>query len=544
MRVSPTLFPTALARLAQDATLPVEQVERLRAGTATVEEWCNAGEKLLGIDPRLARALLERAAQLQPNIPNVHYLLGNALRMLGQAQVAEASLRKAIALRPAHADASLSLAFLLREQGRMQALADVMLDLWRNEPRSLDSDRRTLAFLCECGRFGEARQILPAMLEAHPHEAELLRRAGEIALVLGHFDAARDHLNASLDRDPHQASAWLRLAHTHRFASEQEPDLIRLRQAATRVDLGADAQSAVGFALGKALDDLDQIEEASRVLGEANARWRASHPWNAAPFLAQVDQPPQPSRAESAEPAHSASALFIVGLPRAGTTLLETLLCRDPALRSRGELNWIDALARKLGPQPSTAMLQSAGEFYLAQLRQDDAPASIYIDKNPLNFRYLGLIAAMLPRARIIHCRRDIRATALSLWSQHFAHESMAWSYSFEDIARFAHGYQQLMAHWLATAPLPIHELDYESLAREPESVIAGVRNFLDLGADESPSTSKSAAAIATASVWQARQQVHTRSVERWRRYEPFLPQLADMQAVVSPSPAGVPKRA
>ena len=151
--MSPTLFPTALARLAQDATLPVEQVERLRAGTATVEEWCNAGEKLLGIDPRLARALLERAAQLQPNIPNVHYLLGNALRMLGQAQVAEASLRKAIALRPAHADASLSLAFLLREQGRMQALADVMLDLWRNEPRSLDSDRRTLAFLCECGRF-------------------------------------------------------------------------------------------------------------------------------------------------------------------------------------------------------------------------------------------------------------------------------------------------------------------------------------------------------------------------------------------------------
>ena len=152
---------------------------------------------------------------------------------------------RASKIAPAHADASLSLAFLLREQGRMQALADVMLDLWRNEPRSLDSDRRTLAFLCECGRFGEARQILPAMLEAHPHEAELLRRAGEIALVLGHFEAARDHLNASLDRDPHQASAWLRLAHTHRFASEQEPDLIRLRQAATRVDLGADAQSAV-----------------------------------------------------------------------------------------------------------------------------------------------------------------------------------------------------------------------------------------------------------------------------------------------------------
>ena len=539
-----TSLNAALARLDQDASLGadaghVDRIARLRNGSASAEDWSAAATHLLRIDPAMALAVLEHALNTHAREATLHYLKGNALRMLGQAQAAESSLRTAIAMQPAHADASFSLAFLLREQGRMNALVEVMLDLWNHAPRTLQSDQRILFFLCECGRYADAARLLPALLAAYPDHVEIARRAGEVAMVLGQFEDAGKHLRRALALNPHQPSAWLRLAHTHRFSADDDPDLGLLRSARARTDLDADAQSAIRFALGKALDDLQRFGEASEVLAEANRNWRAARPWNPAAFLASVEKPLRPRAVAQGKGEEGVIPLFIVGLPRAGTTLLETLLSCDSAVRSRGELNWIDALAARLDDKADAATVQAAGSLYLRQLIQDDAPARVYIDKNPLNFRYLGLIAAMLPQARVIHLKRNLCATALSLWSQHFAHEAMAWSYSFDDIARFARGYRKLMTHWLAAPPLPIFELDYETLVSDPDTAIASVRGFLQLPAGSAPANATSTAPIATASVWQARQQVHTRSIERWRRYAEFLPALTEMQTMSSPSPAG-----
>ena len=177
-------------------------------------------------------------------------------------------------------------------------------------------------------------------------------------------------------------------------------------------------------------------------------------------------------------------------------------------------------------PHVPPSSLTAAGNFYLAQLRQDDPPTRFAIDKNPLNFRHLGLIAGMLPMARIIHCRRDPRDAALSVWSQHFAHEDMAWSYDFNTIREYARGEAELMAHWRRTLPMPIFELDYETLVADPESGIAGIRRYLGLAAKAAPAPVDAADSITTASVWQARQEVHARSVGRWQRYREFLPEL------------------
>ena len=301
-------------------------------------------------------------------------------------------------------------------------------------------------------------------------------------------------------------------------------------QAAARRDLGIDVESSIGFGLGKALDDLGEIAEASTILAQANARWHAAHPWNAAAWQQFVESQLGPGISAVATISAQTTPVFIVGLPRSGTTLAASLLARDAQVRARGELNWIAAIAQRLGAQPEAATLSTAGNFYLQQLRQDDAPASYYIDKNPLNSRHLGLIAAMLPQARIIHCRRDLRDTALSLWSQHFAHEDMAWSYDFGDIAAFAKGHARLMRHWKAQLDLPIFELDYEALVDDTEGTLGRVRQFLGLDATSSSAQDVSAQVFATASVWQARQKVHGRSVERWRRYAAQLPGLLDAQ--------------
>ncbi|SFN52522.1 tetratricopeptide repeat-containing sulfotransferase family protein [Dokdonella immobilis] len=503
-------------------------IDRLRDGTASETDWAMSGEALLRLEPPLARNFLEIAVQRIPESATLHYLLGNALRMSARPVEAEAALRQAIILDPAHANASLSLAHLLREQGRMRALAEIMTALWHHEPRTLESDRRTLAFLCECERFAEADTLLAPILEAHPGDAPLQRRAGEIALVLGRFDAARDHLRAAIDGNPGQASAWLRLAHTHRFVDADDPDLQRLRAGASRSDLGTDVETAIGFGLGKALDDLGEYGEAARILRQANARWHAAHPWDADAWKRFVDTQGAAARLQPVPASAETVPVFIVGLPRSGTTLAASLLARDPEVRARGELNWIAALAARIGAQPTVETLAAAGTFYLRHLRQDDEPARLFLDKNPLNFRHLGLIAAMLPQAKIIHCRRDLRDTALSLWSQHFAHEDMAWSYDFGDIAAFADGHARLMQRWKLQLDLPIFELDYEALVGDSEATLGQLRSFLGLDATATSSQPAAAEVFATASIWQARQGIHARSVERWRNYAGFLPELGD----------------
>ena len=330
-------------------------------------------------------------------------------------------------------------------------------------------------------------------------------------------------------------TAWLRLAHTHKFTRGDDPDLQLLREALPRTDLGDNARLCAMFGLGKALDDLGERAEAAKLLRAANAEGRARFPWDDRGWQRFVEMQLR-TRVPLPLPVDDRTVpVFIVGLPRSGTTLVASQLARHPEVCNRSELNWISALAAKLGPAPSAGALTTASHVYRAQLRQDDAPVRCYIDKNPLNFRHLGLIAAMFPNARIIHCRRDVRDTALSLWGQHFAHDDMNWAYDFADIASYARGYQTLMEHWRKVLPLRVLELDYESLVSNTAANMTRLYTFLGLPAPpaaapagDKPARSADAPrdAIATASVWQARQAVYASSVARWRGYAEFVPEI------------------
>ena len=211
------------------------------------------------------------------------------------------------------------------------------------------------------------------------------------------------------------------------------------------------------------------------------------------------------------------------------TTLVASLLARDPRLRDRGELNWIDGMYQLLASQGrlhDVRAISRVSEIVSAQMRQDDAPASWYLDKNPLNFRHLNLIAAMFPNAKIIHCRRDRRDTALSLWMQHFAHGDLDFSYEFSRIAAFESGYQRLVRHWRDALPLDFLDVDYESLVTDTPSSVDRMREFLGMLSPEVPVEHAASSAITTASVWQVRQPVYTSSIGRWKNYEGHLPQL------------------
>ncbi|UXI69898.1 tetratricopeptide repeat-containing sulfotransferase family protein [Tahibacter amnicola] len=502
-------------------------IVRFETARAGVPHWVQCAEDLLRMGHLpVAGALLESGLNRWATATSLRYLYGVVLRLAGQAREAEDMFREVIAAEPLHADAPLALAFLMREQGRLTAAAEIINDVWKRLPRTRLGDLRTLRFLEECQRHAQAEELAEPILASHPEDADLLSMTGSIALVLGRFGSARRRLRAAVEKDPRQAAAWLRLAHTHKFSKSDDPDLTFLREAESRKDLTDDARTAVNFALGKALDDLGERAEAAQKFRAANALTRSRLSWEEHGWQRFVEAQMRQRISAAGLSDDRVVPVFVVGLPRSGTTLVASQLARHADTVNRSELNWIAALAANLGAAPAANALSGAANLYRAQLRQDDAPVRFYIDKNPLNFRHLGLIAAMLPNARIIHCRRDLLDTALSIWSQHFAHEDMNWAYQFSDIASYARGYQRLMQHWRQTLPIPIFELDYETLVADTPGTVSRLRQFLGAEATTAVADDAPRAAIATASVWQARQNVYASSVGRWRAYSPHLPEM------------------
>lgn len=215
-------------------------------------------------------------------------------------------------------------------------------------------------------------------------------------------------------------------------------------------------------------------------------------------------------------------------MPRSGSTLAAKLLSRFPDVCNRGELPWLGMLMQHpaMAGTPKPETLREAAAIYEAHLLRDDSDARWFIDKQPFNFRYIDRFLAMFPHARIIHCTRSPRDVALSLWTQSFSDEILGFSCDFADIAVVMQDCDRLMARWTAQYPASIRTLRYEALVADPDAAINQISEWLGLPAAEDAAPSSSADNISTASLWQARQPVHQRSVARWQHYLPYVPEL------------------
>jgi hypothetical protein len=170
--------------------------------------------------------------------------------------------------------------------------------------------------------------------------------------------------------------------------------------------------------------------------------------------------------------------------------------------------------------------LRDVATTYLQQLRQDDSDALWMIDKQPLNFLNIDLIAVLFPNARIIHCQRSSRDTALSIWSQYFAGRENDFAYDFADIAAVLQGCNRLMAHWKKNSPLPIHTVHYEQLASDPQNALAALGTWLELSEWDLLAAKPETVSVGTSSLWQVRQPIYSRSIGRWQAYADYIPEL------------------
>ena len=471
----------------------------------------NRGVALLALhQPLEAIASYDSALALDPDFTEAIYNRGDALRELRRFAEALRDYERAIALRPTNAEAFNNRGNTLQELGRpLDALAS----------------------------YDQALALRPAYIEALENKAILL---GEFGVL----DAARQALQSVIAIAPGRARAHYHLARLKRM-TRSDPQLKILEGLARNLAaLSTKDAIDVGFALAKAYDDIGEYERAFAAYVKANALKRVGVAYDEAQALAHLAAiaktfSPSAIRAHRGMGDDSPAPIFIFGMPRSGSTLIEQILARHPEVTPRGEVDDFeqaiscarnDSGCKLRFPQEFAGVsgdeLQGIARRYLRLIGAEDEPGKRFTDKNPSNFLFAGLIHLALPNARLIHTRRDPSDTCWSCFTQRFADNgSLPSAYDLGEIGRYYRAYQKLMEHWLSVPPEDaILTVDYESVVVDLEGQTRRILNFCGLEwNDRCLAFHEARRQVRTASSGQVNEPLHRGSIGRWRRYERFL---------------------
>lgn len=492
-------------------------------------EWLESGRALvLNQDLAGASALLQTALARHAEDSELQLALAGVRWQLHDHAGAQALLEGLLARQPDHAAAAFTLARLHIEQGHVQFAETVLCDLFGRFRQPPDMVIRAAKMLADAGRKQGAADLCEAAIEVGSGDPFLHVYVAALQSQLGEFERSRDHYLFALDQDPKTLDfgAAYGLASIRRYNDPADPDLARFKALLDRPDLSQAARASLLFALAKVSDDLGDCTHAASFLREANGLVDHRH-WSRKHWRRRVEAKLAGTVLPQRTPAASECIpVFVLGAPRSGTTLVAELLGRSPEVCNRGELDWLphyaDEVARSR--RPDSELLDRIAKDYLAKLQQGEAEVRWFVDKQPLNFLHADLIRTLFPQAYIVHCRRSQRDTALSIWSQHFESTEYRFAYDFADIAAVLDGCGRLMTK--ARRDLPLLEVRYEELARDPQAVVGDLAAALGLALFDCGVSNASRSAIGTASVWQVRQPVYTRAIGRWRGYAEFIPEL------------------
>ena len=490
----------------------------------------------------LADSLLSVAA----GHAGVHFVAGVAALQSGLLQRALGHLETAVHLNPARPDyaaqwaRALSSAALQRQSLEVarRALAQAPQD-----PMTLD----TLGVVFTIGGAHEdAAQAFRGAVAMRPEIASYRFNLGTSLSILGDMEGARREHEACLAADPRYWKAHLALAQLQR-QTEASNHLQRLSGWLQQVGGDRAGRMYLHLALAKELEDLGQ-EPASFEhlrLGKMAGREGRAYSFDRDRAMFDAIIAASPGTAEKAQGHASDEPIFVVGMPRSGTTLVERILGSHPSVHAAGELPNFGFLLKRMSGSRTPALLDAdtlrgaasiapaeLGRAYIESTRPGTGHTPRFIDKLPHNFLYAGHIARALPDARIICLRRDPVDTVLGNFRQLFAQGSTHYDYSFDllDAGRYYLQFERLMAHWRQVLPGRILEIGYEDIIDDQEACSRRLLEFCGLSWDASClAFEHNPAPVATASLVQVRSPLYRTSVRRWKRYEPQLSGLLEL---------------
>jgi len=483
--------------------------------------------------------------------PELHFIAGIALLEQQKAREAQHHLTRAIALDSRRADFHL---YLARAYAAVQDYAGA-LDAATNADGLLPAyDAAGLdtlgVVLVQCHAYARAADAFRRAVSLDPHNAALRFNLGTALTFLGDIGAAERELEAAIRIQPHHWRAHHSLSQLRRQTPESNHVgrlSLLLEQAAGKVT----ATTFLNMALSKELEDLGDHEAAFDhcVAGKSAPKQmlRYSRRKESDLFASLASCFPDPFNSLTTSGSDARDPIFIVGMPRTGTTLVDRILSSHPQVQSAGELhNFASAWKRALGGQSfdmfNPAQIANArmrdidwrklGDDYVASTRTFTGERPFFTDKLPHNFLYLGYIACALPLAKIICVRRHPLDTCLSNFRQLFAPESPYFDYSYDllDTGHYYILFDRLMSHWRTAFPGRILEVQYESLVTEQERISRALLAHCGLEWDDAClAFEKNSAPVTTASAVQVRAPMYSTSVGRWKRHEERLAPLREM---------------
>jgi tetratricopeptide (TPR) repeat protein len=488
-----------------------------------------------------AVALAGPLVHAAPEHPLVRFVAGIALLEIGRPEAALPQLEAAAQLDPTRLDFASHHARALLATGHVAQARDVAraaTAIQARDPASLDVLGQVLV---QVGDYGGALTAFSHAADLAPGQPQLHLNRASALIGLGRFDEAERALEQCLAIAPRYWRAHYSLAQLRRQTSDHS-HLARLRALLPEAGSDPAALTCLHLALAKEHEDLGDYAQAMTHLVAGKQAARPPRGYDPARDAAMVDAliaafVPLPAPAADAA---TDGPIFIVGMPRSGTTLVDRIVSSHPAVRSAGELHTFGhALARALR-SPTPHLLDPAvfagvpeidwpalGRAYLAHARTvvgEDCDR--FTDKLPHNFLHLGAIARALPTARIVCLRRQPMDTCLSNFRQLFAASApyFDYSYALEDVGRYYVQFDRLMAHWTHTLPGRVLSIDYEELVDQQEAVTRRLLTFCGLPWDEAClHFERNAAPVTTPSAVQVRSTLHRDSLERWKRYGPAM---------------------
>ncbi len=478
---------------------------------------------------------------------DVAELRQRAVRAMREGRVDDgiAAYRQLLAIAPDSTEAWYNLGYLLRCARSFEPALDAYGEaLARGIDRPEDVHLNRAVILSEfLARDGDAERELRAAIALNPRFATGWLNLGMLYEDRGDAAAARDSYARVLAIDPRHARALARTSAIDVFEGKARAVPARLTPVLANPRLPAADAAEIGFALGGALDALGRYDDAFAAFQRANQAAKSAAPpalrYDRAAQERLVDaliaMPPAPRGASD-----DWSPIFVCGLFRSGSTLVEQILSRHSRVTKGGELEILPAqVETRLQPYPDRLAAATSDELaavrdaYLAEVRALYPNADVLTDKRPDNFLHIGLIKHLFPSARIVHTTRSLRDTMLSVWFLHFD-DSVRYGHALDDIVHWFGQYRRLMAHWSHLYGGDIHDIAYEDVVATPRETIAAMLGFCGLDWQDAVMAEQGADdVVRTASVWQVRQPLHGRSAGRWRNYArhiaPFVDQLDDV---------------
>src|SRR5579884_598130 len=499
-----------------------------------------------------ARQHFIEALRLNPSFAETHNNLGGVLQDMGNLNEAQHHFIEALRLNPSFAAAHSNLGLVLQEMGNLDEARRHCSEAVRLNPSLAEAHSNLGGVLQEMGNLDEARCHLIEALRLNPCFAAAYCNLGLLRVKLNDLKGAEESFRTALRHDPNGVRAWANLATLLR-STLPEDDLEVMCRLVAKPALSKESRARLHFGLAQVFDARKQYAQAAEHSLHANALrlevWRergeSYDPAKHSRFVNDMMATCTPAFFHRLRGLGLDSELpiFIVGLPRSGTTLIEQILASHSQVFGGGELQFTRGDFQSLPEvmrsveleKPSSGdramaclsrldseAIHTVAQRHLDRLRALHPTAQRITDKEPENYMFLGLLAVLFPKAKFIHCRRDLRDVAVSCWMTNFGRAR--WANDPDHIASRFHDYRRLMDHWRTTLPVPVLHIDYEETVEDLESVARKLVSWCGLEWEAAClEFHRTQRPIDTASVTQVRQPIYASSVGRWKNYEPAL---------------------